>query len=132
MIKEWLEYHGNKKFHIDGGNTMYPGTPREKIIPMKIVEGPLKPPWCKICGGTDMAKIRKEDPKKRALRFCSRECYDEARELRKIWKKIGAEILWWPPSNPPIDKRKLTYTLAGEGGILHKYNGRKPRTKQND
>lgn len=116
-------------FHIDGGGTLYPRTPYEKYIPPRIVQGPIIFPNCKICG-RDMRELRKEEPKSRALRFCSSECYDEAKELHRIWKKLKAETLWWPLGKPPIDKRKLTYTVSGEGGISHHYNGRKPRAEK--
>jgi Zinc-finger len=91
-------------------------------------KGPIKSPRCRICH-MDLKTIRKEDPKRRALHFCSNECYEESRELHKIWKKLKAEILFWPPRKPPIDKRKLTYTIANKGGVQYCYKGRKPRSK---
>jgi hypothetical protein len=131
MIQDWKEYHGNKTFHIDGGGTLYPGTPQEKHIPLRIVKGPLKRPFCKICN-EDLEKLRREEPKRRALNFCSIDCYNEAKELHKIWKKLKAETIWWTPKKPPIDKRTLTFTRHGESGIRHKYLGRKSRTKRNN
>lgn len=84
----------------------------------------------KICD-RDLKALRKDDPKSRALHFCSSECYEEAKELRRIWKKLKAETLWWPRGKPPIDKRKLTYTITNGEGVPHHYKGRKPRSKTN-
>lgn len=50
-------------------------------------------------------------------------------QIQQNMKKLKAEILWWPPGKPPTDKRKLTYTISGEGGIQHVYIGRKLRIK---
>ena len=129
QIQEFKEYHGDKSFHISGGGTEYPGTPQEKYVPRKIIKGPIRWSRCKLCN-EPLEELQNIDPKRRLLKYCSDECRKEHDEIKKIRKKLGAENVWWSPHKPPVDKTKLTYTIAGEGGIQHKYKGRKPRTKK--
>jgi len=124
QIQKFKDYHGNKSFHILEGGTLYPGTPQEKYIPRKIVKGPFKRDLCKICHKS-LKEIRKNKPKRRALKFCSDKCRRERDELEKIRKKLGAELLSYPPQKPPIPKHLLTYTIKGENGKPHKYKARK-------
>ncbi len=128
QIQKFKDYHGNKSFHIEGGWTVYPGTPQEKHNPTRIVKGPIKRVRCKLCN-QPLPEIRKDEPKKRLYKFCSDECRKEHDEIKKIRKKLGAETIWWPPQKPLIPKKLLTFTLKGENGIQHKYQARKIKQK---
>jgi len=124
QIQKFKDYHGNKSFHIWGGWTEYPGTPQEKHVPIRIVKGPLKWDRCKLCN-EPLPEIKKAKPKRRLYKFCSAECRKEHDEIKKIRVRLGAEGIWWPPQQPPIPKKLLTYTLKGENGKPHKYKARK-------
>lgn len=124
QIQEFIDYHGNKSFYIEGGWTEFPGSPQEKHVPTRIVKGPIKRKRCKLCN-QPLPQILKEEPKKRLYKFCSDKCRREHDEIKKIRKKLGAETIWWPPQKPPIRKEQLTYTIKGEGGKPHKYKARK-------
>lgn len=124
QIQEFRDYRGDKSFHIDGGYTVYPGKPNEKYYPSRVVKGPLRWDRCKLCN-EPIKEIRKDNPKRRALKFCSDECRQEHDEIKKIRKKLGAETISWPPQKPPIRKEQLTYTMKDEGGKTHNYKARK-------
>ena len=128
QIQKFKGYHGNKSFHISGGETVYPGTPQEKSIPSKIVKGPIKWERCKLCD-EPIKEIKKNEPKRRAYKFCSDDCRREHDEIKKIKKRLGAEIIWWPHQKPPIPKHLLTYTVKGGHGKPHKYKARKIKKK---
>jgi len=128
QIQKFRDYYGNKSFHISGGWTEYPDTPQENHVPRTIVKGLLKRDRCKLCN-EPIPKIRKDEPKRRAYKFCSFECNKEHDEIKKIRKKLGAETIWWPPQKPPIPKKLLIYTMKGENGKPHKYKARKIRRK---
>ena len=69
--------------------------------------------------------IKKDEPKRRLLHYCSVECRREHDEIKKIRKKLGALTIFWPPQKPPVDKSQLTYTLSGGNGEQIKYKARK-------
>ena len=77
QIKEFKEYHGDKSFHISGGGTEYPGTTQEKHIQRKIIKGPIRWIRCKVCN-EPLEELKKDDPKRRLLKYCSDECSREA------------------------------------------------------
>lgn len=126
MIGEFIEYHGEKSYHIIGGWTESPGTPNEKYTPMKIEKGPLRWNKCKLCNES-LKEILKDNPKRRTLKFCSAECRKEHDEIKKIREKLNAESIFWPPQKPPIPKHLIKYTMKGENGIPHKYKGRRKK-----
>jgi len=124
QIQEFKEYHGNKSFHITGGWTEYPDTPKEKYTPRKIVKGPIRWTRCKLCN-QPLSELQKNEPKRRLRKYCSDECRKEHDEIEKIRKKLGAETIRWPPQKPPIRKEQLIYTVRGENGKPHEYKARK-------
>ena len=126
MIQEFKEYRGEKSYHITGGWTVSPGTPDEEYTPTEVVKGPLRWSKCKLCH-EPLKEILKEEPKRRALKYCSDECRKEHDEIKKIRIKLNAETINWPPQKPPIPKQLLTYTIKGENGKPHKYKARKKR-----
>jgi len=128
QIQNFKSYHGNKSFHITGGWTEHPSTPQEKHEPRKIIKGPIKSLKCKLCK-EPLDQIKKDEPKRRLLHYCSVECRREHDEIKKIRKKLGALTIFWPPQKPPIPKKLLTYTMKGENGKPHKYKARKIRRK---
>jgi len=81
---------------------------------MRLVPGILKKPICHVCD-EDLEIVRKEDPKDRSIKYCSSDCYKEAKELFRMEKKLGAVIMMWSPSKPPIDKKTIRYTLPEDG-----------------
>ena len=124
LIQDFIDYQGNKKFHIDGGYTISPNTPNEQHVPMKVIRGPLKSELCRICN-EPLEPIHQEQPKRRALHYCSSECRKEHEELEKLRKNLGAEMLLYKRQKPPIDRMTITYTIKGEGGVQHRYKARK-------
>ena len=63
----------------------------------------------------DLETTRIDDPKNRLIKYCSGECYKEAKELYRIKKKLKAVMMTWSPSKPPIDKNTIKYTLPEDG-----------------
>ena len=90
----------------------------------------------------NLETTRIDDPKDRSIKYCSGECYNEAKELFRIKKKLNAVMMTWSPSKPPIDKSTINYTLPEDGWVLgnigwkpvakvikwHEYKARKPRS----
>jgi len=126
LIQEFKDFRGDKSFHVFGGQTLSPGTPNERHFPRKIIKGPLKSSRCRICN-EPLEQIKKDNPKRRLLHYCSVECRRDHEEIIKIRKKLGVESVIWPPQKPPIPKNLLTYTIKGENGIPHKYKARRKR-----
>ncbi len=128
QIQDFIDYHGKKSFHINGGSTVYPGTSKKENVPRQIVKGPIERLRCKLCN-EPIEPIKKYEPKLRRRKYCSPECRKEHDEIKKIRKKLGAVTIFWPPQKPPITKKLLTYTMKGENGKPHKYKARKIRRK---
>ncbi|MBM3910617.1 MAG: hypothetical protein FJ356_03100 [Thaumarchaeota archaeon] len=144
MINSWKDLYGNKKFYVKGGWTEYPNTQHEKHYPMEIVKGILKKSRCHVCN-EDLEEPRIEDPKDRSIKYCSGDCYNEAKELYKIKKKLNAVMMTWSHSKPPIDKSTINYTMPEDGWVKvgnigwkpiarvikwRKYKARKPKDKK--
>lgn len=115
-----------KKYYIWGGWTINPNTPQEKHVPMRIRMGILKLLRCKICN-EDLEQLRRDDPKRRAIKTCSHSCRIELKEIMKIKKKLKAVIIFWKPSKPPIKKNTIQYCLV-QGEKWYNYKARKPKS----
>jgi len=109
---------------------------------MQIQQGILKKANCHVCN-ENLETTRIDDPKDRSIKYCSGECYNEAKELFRIKKKLNAVMMTWSPSKPPIDKSTINYTLPEDGWVQvgnigwkpvakvikwHEYKARKPRS----
>jgi len=115
--------HPNTKYYID-----------ENMEPKK---GILKSEYCKLCQ-ENLDELRKYNPRRRFVDFCSSNCRKEHNRRRKIYEKeLGVEnttFLWWnhrvneKGEKLPLQRKDMFYfTKKGKTVEKHPYNTKKSK-----
>ncbi len=59
-----------------------------------VRKGPMKFPRCMLCN-KNLGKMRKDNPRRRFVKFCSEKCRKEHNRRTNIREKLGATGIMW-------------------------------------
>jgi len=82
-----------------------------------IRKGPMKFPRCMLCN-KNLEILRKNNPRRRFIKFCSTNCRKEHNRRQKIREKLGSDGLFWNTKNDEMHlsrhEMKATYIRKGQ------------------
>lgn len=101
---------------------------------MRPVKGIMKSSFCKLCG-KDLEEIRKNNPRRRIIDFCSTNCRKEHNRRKKIRENEKVDLIMWPTykgkEKPPRNEMKLIQNKRDEEYKETQFEAKKRKTKKN-
>jgi len=94
-----------------------------------IRKGPMKFPRCMFCN-IDLEKLRKNNSRRRFIKFCSANCRKEYNRRKKIREKLGASgVIWNPDKSLARNKMREIYVRNGKNPLEVPYKAKKSKWK---
>ena len=95
-----------------------------------IRKGPMKYPRCMLCN-KNLEILRKNNPRRRFIKFCSANCRKEYNRRGKIREKLGSDGLFWNTKNGEMhlsrNEMKATYVRKGQNPLEIPYKAKKSK-----
>jgi len=118
----------NRKIQFFKG-TRKPGTSFYFDENGDIRKGPMKFPRCMLCN-KNLEILRKNNPRRRFIKFCSVNCRKEYNRRKKIREKLGASgVIWNPDKSLARNKMKAIYVQNGKNPLEVPYKAKKSKWK---
>lgn len=99
---------------------------------MRPLRGIMKSSFCKLCG-KDLEEIRKNNPRRRVIDFCSQNCRKEHNRRKRIRENEGVDLIIWPTykgkGKPPRNEMKLIQNKRDEDYKETQFKAKKSKSQ---
>ena len=107
--------------------TRKPGTPYYIDENGDVRKGPMKFPRCMFCN-RDLEELRKDNPRRRFIKFCSTNCRKEYNRRGKMREKLDVDVLIWNPRmSLARSKMKVIYIQKGKNPLEIPFKAKKSK-----